>query len=236
VDDERSVAAVAAVAALDEPVRRRLYALVSTYDEPVSRDTAAAALGLARSVAAFHLDRLAELGLLEVEFRRPPGRSGPGAGRPAKLYRRSVDEIAVSLPERRYDLAAELMARAIDAAAQEPARVQEALTDAARDHGRALSGVIEAVDAPLADRLYRILAEEGYEPRASGATITLANCPFHALADQHRDLVCSMNQDLLSGLCEAVGLPPEAARLDPAPGRCCVTLDVGPGATPGPST
>ena len=149
MDDERSVAAVAA---LEEPVRRRLYALVSEHDEPVSRDTAAAALGLARSVAAFHLDRLAELGLLDVEFRRPPGRSGPGAGRPAKLYRRSVDEIVVTLPERHYDLAAALMARAIDAASDDPASVRQTLTEAARQHGRALGERIGTDGPPLADR------------------------------------------------------------------------------------
>jgi predicted ArsR family transcriptional regulator len=223
VKDERSVAAVAA---LDEPVRRRLYTLVAARDEPVSRDSAAAALGLARSVAAFHLDRLAALGLLEVEFRRPEGRSGPGAGRPAKLYRRSAGEIAVTLPARHYDVAAELMARAIDAASHDPARVREALTEAARDHGRVVGARIEPGGEPLAARLHRVLAEEGYEPRASGASITLANCPFHALAERHRKLVCSMNQDLLVGVCEAAGLPPSAARLDPAPGRCCVTVDV----------
>jgi predicted ArsR family transcriptional regulator len=229
VDEERPVSpvtAVAAVAALDEPVRRRLYTLVAEHDEPVSREAAAAALGVARSVAAFHLDRLADLGLLEVEFRRPPGRSGPGAGRPAKLYRRSVGEIAVTLPERHYDLAADLLAGAIDAASDDPGRVREALSGAARRHGRAVGARLDVGGEPLAARLRRVLTEAGYEARSSGRTITLANCPFHVLAERHREVVCSMNQDLLAGVCEAAGLPPSAARLDPAPGRCCVTLDV----------
>src|SRR6476620_6115370 len=104
------------VAALGEPVRRELYRFVAAQPDPVSRDQAAAGVGVARHVAKFHLDKLEEDGLLEVEYRRPPGRSGPGAGRPAKLYRRSGRAIAISLPERRYDLAGQVMAQAIIAA------------------------------------------------------------------------------------------------------------------------
>ena len=85
-------AGVAAVAALAEPARRALYAFVSGQDEPVSREQAAAGAGVARHVAKFHLDKLVEDGLLDFEFRRPPGRRGPGAGRPAKVYRRSERE------------------------------------------------------------------------------------------------------------------------------------------------
>src|ERR671917_43859 len=87
---------VAALAALNDPARRAVFDLVARAATAVSRDAAADALGVSRRVAAFHLDRLAEQGLLVVEYRRPPGRTGPGAGRPAKLYRRIEGEVAVS--------------------------------------------------------------------------------------------------------------------------------------------
>src|SRR3954470_16671677 len=104
---------VAALAALDDPVRKAVFDLVSDSPEPVGRDTAAEALGVTRRIAALHLDRLAEQGLLEYEFRRPPGRGGPAAGRPAKLYRRAGGEVAVSVPERHYDLVGALLAAAV---------------------------------------------------------------------------------------------------------------------------
>src|SRR5215813_12899059 len=107
---------LAAIALLDDPVRRRLYDYVASGPGPVGRDAAADALGMPRSTAAFHLDRLAEAGLLSVEFRRLTGRSGPGAGRPAKLYSRAERDLEVSFPQRRYDLAADVLAAAIEAA------------------------------------------------------------------------------------------------------------------------
>src|SRR3954453_20993544 len=101
---------VAAVSALDDPARRTLLELVTASETPVGRDEAARASGLSRRATAFHLDRLAEAGLREVEFRRLTGRTGPGAGRPSKLYRRPAGEVAVSVPERHYDLAGGLVA------------------------------------------------------------------------------------------------------------------------------
>src|ERR1051325_6417038 len=109
---------VTSVAALGEPVRRELYRFVVAQPEPVSREQAAAGVGVPHHVAKFHLDKLEEDGLLDVEYRRPPGRRGPGAGRPAKLYRRSARPIAVNLPERRYELAGDILADAITAAQQ----------------------------------------------------------------------------------------------------------------------
>jgi len=194
----------------------------------VSRDEAAAALEVARSVAAFHLDKLVEVGLLEVEYRRPPGRGGPGAGRPAKWYRRATAEVALSVPERRYHLAALLMARAIELSAEGPRPVTEVLGDVARDYGRAIGAGAHRSDegaSPLSiELLAELLAEHGYEPRSDGGTVTLGNCPFHALAEEHRGLVCGMNLELMRGVAESAGLAGLVARLDPAPGRCCVTL------------
>src|SRR3954471_17139529 len=119
-------AQVAGIAALGEPVRRTLYGFVAAQPGPVNRDEAAAGAGVARHVAKFHLDKLVDDGLLEVEYRRPPGRRGPGAGRPAKFYRRSAREVAVSLPERHYELAGRLFARAIIEAERERVPVGDA--------------------------------------------------------------------------------------------------------------
>jgi len=106
------------IAALAEPARRDLYTYVAAQAEPISRDQAAAATGLPRHAVKFHLDRLVSEGLLEVEFRRLTGRQGPGAGRPAKLYRRAAGELSVTLPGRQYDLAARILAEAVNAASE----------------------------------------------------------------------------------------------------------------------
>ncbi len=228
--------ALAALAVLNEPLRRRVYEHVAaSRDGEVSRDGVAAALGVARSVAVFHLDKLVDAGLLEVRYRRPPGRGGPGAGRPAKWYRRAPGELTVSVPERHYQLAAELLAQAVERAGEGAGDldIEDLLADVARAHGhdiarglRSTTNEVEAGDARrlLLARLVDLLVRHGYEPRVSGGVITMANCPFHALAEEHRELVCHMNHDLLSGVAEEAGLPPETARLDPQPGRCCVTI------------
>ena len=131
-------AQVAGVAVLGDPVRRALYRYVVAQPGPVNRDEAAAGVGVPRHVAKFHLDKLEQDGLLDIEFSRPPGRGGPGAGRPAKLYRRSSRELAVSLPERRYDLAGRVMARAITDAERDGLPIADTLHAAARDTGRSL--------------------------------------------------------------------------------------------------
>lgn len=219
---------VAALASLNEPLRRRLYGLAVSEAIGVSRDGAAAALGVPRSVAAFHLDKLVDVGLLEVDHRRPAGRGGPGAGRPAKWYRRAAGEIALSVPERHYDLAALLMARAIDTVGEESTAVTEALGAAAKDYGRSLGARLHPSDeraSPAStEQVSDLLADDGYEPQQRDGTITLGNCPFHALAEEHRALVCEMNLELVRGVVEGAGLPSATAVLDPAPGRCCVTL------------
>lgn len=221
---------LARLAALGEPVRRALYRFVSTQPAAVSRDQAATGVGVPRHVAKFHLDRLEADGLLEAEFRRPPGRGGPGAGRPSKLYKRSKRELSVSLPERRYELAGRLMAEAITRATHEGVAVEEALGRAATELGQALGEEARerAGEEPSSEEamsaLTEVLDENGYEPRMDEGKVTLVNCPFHALAQDYTDLVCGMNLEIVGGLIE--GLPAEdlEARLEPAPDRCCVTI------------
>jgi predicted ArsR family transcriptional regulator len=120
VSDDDFASRVSRLAALAEPARRALYRFVASQSEPVSRDRASEGVGLPRHTAKFHLDRLVEEGLLVTEFRRLTGRTGPGAGRPTKLYRRAPQSVSVSVPERRYDLAGDLMARAIEESATLP--------------------------------------------------------------------------------------------------------------------
>jgi predicted ArsR family transcriptional regulator len=217
-----------ALSALAEPLRRRLYLLVSTSAEPVSREAAAEALGISRSVAAFHLDKLAEVGALDVEYRRPPGRSGPGAGRPTKLYRRAEGELEFSMPERRYDLAAAILARGLEDAKVESIPVDAALRAAAHDYGRIIASAQSGKAVTTRDdeygRVAEVLEANGYEPERRAELITLENCPFHALAEQHRDLVCGMNLDVVDGVLEGTASTHLRAQLDPAPGRCCVTV------------
>lgn len=220
---------VAGVGSLAEPVRRDLYLYVVGQPEPVSRDQAAAGVGVARHTAKFHLDKLVEEGLLDTDFKRISGRQGPGAGRPSKLYRRSAREVSVSLPERRYDLAGHLMARAINEAAREGTPVLDALHRAAEEAGAALSeqARAEARTDAGGDALGAVcetLAAHGYEPHLQEDGVTLANCPFHALAQEHTQLVCGMNLALVGAVTQALGEGVLEARLDPAEGRCCVVV------------
>lgn len=215
------------MAALDEPTRRRLYDHVTRQPEPVSRDDAASALEVPRSTAAFHLDRLADEGLLDVVFERRTGRSGPGAGRPSKLYRRSEREVSVSLPGRRYDLAGHLLADALEEAEASGSSPLGVLERRAREVGREIGAVTRTAQAQDGDPLRAVLSaleERGYEPRIEAGDVVLVNCPFHALAEQHTALVCGMNLNLLDGLVDEVREARLCACLDPASGRCCVVL------------
>jgi predicted ArsR family transcriptional regulator len=224
---------VAGIAALADPIRRDLYLYVSAQPAPVSRDQASEALGVARHTAKFHLDKLAEEGLLDTSFKRLSERRGPGAGRPTKLYRRSSRQLSVTLPERRYDLAGQLLASAIDNAATEGTNVADALNAAAAQWGRIVGDQARAAVGPRPSRERLIaatgqaLAEYGYEPHRVDGTIVLSNCPFHALARAHTQLVCGMNLAMLTAVTDGVKETGLAARLDPAPDRCCVVLDAG---------
>ncbi|MFI5693098.1 helix-turn-helix transcriptional regulator [Kribbella sp. NPDC051586] len=208
---------VQAVAALEEPTRRRLYEYVVASPDPVSRDEAAAELGIPRTTVAFHLDRLTEEGLLDTCYERRSGRTGPGAGRPAKLYHRSNREIEISLPERQYAVAGRLLAAAVEDAEASGTSPREAVNRRAREYGEAIGR--DAGDRPVIE----ILASHGFEPRADKDGIALVNCPFQRIAQEQPQLVCGMNLHLLAGIVSTLDLPYEA-RLDPSPGHCCVRL------------
>ena len=226
---------VAGLASLAEPTRRALYLYVRAQGSAVSRDEAAAGVAVPRHKAKFHLDKLVDDGLLEVEFARRTGRQGPGAGRPAKLYRRATRELSVTLPERHYELAGQLMARGIADARTEGLPVAQTLGRAAREQGHAFAeaALRQAGDSPSGAALLaaarKVLDDEGYETRLAGVDtgqsgLTLMNCPFRALAVEHTAVVCGMNLAIMEGL--VAGLPGLrlTAVLEPAEGRCCVRL------------
>lgn len=218
--------AVEVVSLLGEPVRRRLYDYVTRETDAVSRDQAAKAVGIKRSLAAFHLDKLAEEGLLEVEFRRLTERSGPGAGRPAKLYKRSTRELHVSLPHREYELAARVFAEALTAPdSSEPMRdaaraVGREMADKARERAGRHQGAKN-----LTRNTEEVLRSYGFEPVSDeNGNIRLRNCPFHQLSQRYANLVCGMNLNIMQAMVEELGLERLEARLDPQPGMCCVAF------------
>jgi predicted ArsR family transcriptional regulator len=215
---------VGGIAALEHPVSRRVYALASESDW-IGRDDAAARLGVARSVAAFHLDKLVDAGLLRSRFERTTGRTGPGAGRPAKLYSRSDREIEVSLPPREYALAGEVLAEAVAVASATGRPVADVLADVARTAGERVGAVGSARPAFDETQLLDVLERFGYEPRHLEREIAMANCPFHRLAERQRQLICGMNCSFLSGVLSGVGAAETlTAELSPEPGYCCVRL------------
>ncbi len=221
-----------ALALLHDRGRRGLYEYVVAQGREVGRNEAAAALAMPRTLAAFHLDRLADAGLLEVTYRRLGGRTGPGAGRPAKLYRGSNVERSVSLPPRDYVGAATILAEAIERGGAEVA-----LYDAARARGESAGRTLappasggDDTRAPTLESrlamLERHLAERGYAPYRDDGVVRLRNCPFHQLAETFPVVACGMNLALLEGVVRGSGLGDRvAARMEPRPGECCVVID-----------
>ncbi|MCG5214884.1 helix-turn-helix domain-containing protein [Streptosporangium soli] len=200
-----------AVATLQDPVRRALYDFVAAQGREVGRNEAAEAAGVQRTLAAFHLDKLVEAELLEAGFKRLGGRSGPGGGRPAKVYRRARAERVVSVPPRDYNTLALVLAAVVEAVGGE-----ERAEAAAREVGARTAGGGSLEDA---------LRERGYEPyRDEAGVLRLRNCPFHVLSEEHPLLVCSMNLALCEGLLAGLGEQGTVARTDPIPGECCVAF------------
>jgi predicted ArsR family transcriptional regulator len=229
---------LAAIGLLQDPVRRALYGHVAAAGGEVSRNQAAEAVGVQRGLAAFHLDKLVEAGLLEASFRRLGERRGPGAGRPAKLYRRASGEVAASLPPRTYETAARLLAETVEQAGAD-LELQAAARRAGREAGRReleaarreWAATRQEQPAGPVPAVERVLAARGYEPYRDGPAVRLRNCPFDSLAGEYPVLVCAMNLCLIEGLLEGIGEPAGRAGMEPAPGRCCVAVRDRPPAT-----
>jgi predicted ArsR family transcriptional regulator len=219
---------VEAVSLLAEPVRDSLYRYVVRSGTAVGRDEAASALGITRALAAFHLDRLVAGRLLVAEYRRLSERSGPGAGRPSKLYRRAPDDVGVSLPGRRYEIPSELFAETIEGLAEHlppptlvavAGRMGKAIGTAAR---KGLGN--RPSHKRLREALLATLVERDYQPREESGEIRLGNCPFQGLVADHRQLVCGMNLALVDGMIGGLGAPHLAAREDRQPDQCCIAV------------
>jgi predicted ArsR family transcriptional regulator len=207
---------MSAMSVLDDPLRRELYQLVADSGEPVSREDAASAVGIGRTLAAYHLDKLADAELLAITYQRPDGRSGPGAGRPAKLYGLAEREFAVSVPPRDYLLLAAILVAAIEQ--DTDGSVRAVVAHAAREAG---SEAARQADGDLV----AALRDCGYLPRTDDdGDISLRNCPFHAIARDHLDVVCGLNLELINGAIAGSSSNDARAALNPRPGHCCVEL------------
>jgi predicted ArsR family transcriptional regulator len=222
-----------ALGALEDDLRRSLYVFVRAQGRPVSREEAAEHAGISRKLAAFHLDKLVDRGLLTHSYARPPGRGGRGAGRSAKYYVPSSREIDVTIPERRYDLLGSVFLRALRSrkpheSGDEAAR--RAAAEAGIEIGREERSR-RGIAPPGPDRAMavtaEILEETGYEPfRGDGGCLRVRNCPFHRYAEQDRDLVCGMNERLVEGIVRGLGNETLDVVLDQVPGECCVRVDL----------
>jgi len=225
VEGRQVNADIDAIGVLHDPRRRAVYTYVRRQRHDVSRDEVAGAVTISRALASFHLDRLARAGFLEVTYRRLNGRQGPGAGRPSKLYRRSDRQISISVPERRYELLAQLFAGSLQPA--RAGRIKGSLTRAARKFGRALAATSRA-HQPATRGCVRALREVldglGAQPYADGAVLRLRNCPFDSVASAYPELVCGTNLSLVEGVITGLGTDRLEAALDPASGRCCVAI------------
>lgn len=213
---------------LTEPTRRAIYDAVRAGRAPMTRDDVATATGVSRRLAAFHLDVLAEAGLLAVDYARPAGRpGGPGAGRPAKRYLAEPVEVEVSLPPRRYDIAARVLARAV----AEPGlgSTHDRAIAVATEEGRRLGGLRRSGRRMSArrtlDTTAEVLTELGYEPSRDGSCVRLHNCPFHAVVDVAPALVCGLNAALVGGVLDGLEASGSVtAALDGVAPDCCVTV------------
>jgi predicted ArsR family transcriptional regulator len=216
-----------ALVVLGDRTRRRLYEFVVEEVEPVSRDEAAGAAQIDRSLAAYHLDKLVESGLLEASYGRPPGRAGPGAGRPAKLYRRTRREFVLRTPPRDYQLLAELLVRAVG---DDPSgTVRRTLDRVAYDVGRSRGERAKQDGGDGRGELKHLLRLRGYEPvEDEQGTVRLRNCPFETVASECPEVVCALNLRLVEGLIDGLSIRRRAA-LEPRQGLCCVAIS--PGAT-----
>ena len=229
-----NIDSINAVGALADRVRRELYDYVVSQQEAVGRKQAAEAAGIPQHTAKFHLDRLVDEGLLSVEYRRLSGKTGPGAGRPSKLYRRSDAHIEVSLPGRQYDLMGGILAAAIEQ--NSSPEMQQALDTVAHSAGVGVGTAKRtATPEPKGDALTEIadaLEAEDFEPVIEPGAVRLRNCPFDHLAQDHTELVCGVNQQFVQGVVDGLRCGCAHASLEPEAGYCCVTIREGAPAEP----
>ncbi|MFF9409448.1 helix-turn-helix transcriptional regulator [Streptomyces anandii] len=220
-------AVIDSVSVLGEESRRRMFAFVRRAGRPVTRDEAAASVGISRKLAAFHLDKLVDAGLLRSHYEAPGGTRR--VGRRPKVYEPTDAQISLSIPDRRHELLAGLLLEAVLTEGADE-RAAEAALRVAERHGRETGEAERTRSRPGrlgAERgltvCERVLDEQGYEPvRESSTELRLRNCPFHPLAARAPGLVCGMNHAFLAGFLEGLRVTGIQAVLAPRPGECCV--------------
>jgi len=221
---------MAAIALLADELRQRLYRFVAAQPGPVTRDQAAAAVGISRKLAAFHLDKLAAAGLLETAAPDPASRR-PGPGRAPKAYQPAAAEVAVSVPQRRYDALGEVLVQAI--VADGPASsARHTAHQLARERGQGLGERVRGerrLGRLGPERALTVVGELlgvcGYAPaRAPQLQLVLRNCPFRQLSRRAPELICGLNQEFLAGLLAGLQTHRIDAVLQPDPARCCVLV------------
>ncbi len=218
---------IAKVAVLADSLRRRMYDFIRDQRRPVSREEAATAAGISRKLAAFHLDKLVDAGLLKAHYARPPGRGGPGAGRTSRLYEPADLELEVSLPPRHYDVPAEILLDAVQQGQRPGEDTAEVVARVARERGARMGRAACARSAKRrpSTLVRELLRDIGYEPKEDTSSLLLRNCPFHRLAQQSPRLVCGMNLAFLEGLVAGAGASGLHPRLRPSDDHCCVLIE-----------
>jgi predicted ArsR family transcriptional regulator len=208
-----------------------MYLFIRRQPEPVSREEAAQEVGISSKLAAYHLDKLVDEGLLTAHYARRPGRSGPGAGRSSKLYQPARVPLRVSLPPTAYETVGEVLIAALETKRPDESPAEAARRigyRAGRTHGEKIASSLasrRSQSRPSLERVEQILAELGFEPHRGAHGITLTNCPFDLLALNNPELVCGLNESFIAGVLDASNSPKLRAILQPKPGRCCVILE-----------
>lgn len=224
-----AASAIKAVAALEDELRRGMYGFIRQARRPVTRDEAAASVGISRKLAAFHLDKLVDAGVLSS--RCEPVGGIRKVGRTPKVYEPADTDIQVAIPARQHDVLAGILLDAVCAETADELAKDAALRIAA-SRGAEL-GVLER-DRSRPGRLGAeraltlcegMLAGHGFEPsRLTTKNVRLRNCPFHPLAAHAPALVCGINHAFLAGFLDGLQAPSVRAVLAPSPGECCVEL------------
>lgn len=193
---------------LGDPTRRGIYIAVREAPEPATASQIADLFSIHPNVARHHLDRLAEDGYLEITRKRPPGKSGPGAGRPAKCYTATTKEIELHFPARRYDLLSELLVRVIEHI--DPGNLSEIAAMVGREYGKEIADEIGVPDESGFDMavsaVARAMTGMGFTTDSDADTRRLltSHCPFAATAAKHPEVVCSLDRGIVSGLMEGL--------------------------------
>lgn len=219
--------AITAVATLHDDLRRSMYAFVRRVRRPVTREEAAATVGISRKLAGFHLDKLVDVGLLSARYAAVERK----VGRAPKVYELTDADVRVTIPQRQPELLAEILLDAVlTASAAEPAR--EVALRAAADRGREIGTAARARTRPgrlgverALTLVVQVLERHGFEPVREGSRrVRLRTCPFQPLVGKAPELVCGMNRAVLAGVLDGMDATTVQAVLDPRAGECCVEL------------